>query len=447
MKTTHLAVCLAVIVFALAASAAPPTVCGGNSCGPNCTIVTHTDQTSGKTIWRLKNDTKHEHNIYYYRDAWNANNTKMVAVHMDQFQQNWTLHLYDEHACYLGQAFTLNDYDWRVVWDKTDSNIMYSIKGNVLYKLNTSTFPVTPTALKTFDNLTEGYPLTNGVSLNQAGTRILVTTQINGSGQTRLNTFDLPGMTNPRVIVIDNIDPSTPNCAINTDKIRYTGYQNRVHAGCNVPLLTLCACGGPQSGYEKVRIYDDVTGQLVKSYGSSLNFGHLAYSAEGHFGYYRYNPSGDGSMEIRVCDTLSAAVCGSQPFGTSTSDDKIVLSPTGAQMTDVQSLHLNWGSAVTGRNMWMIASFYPKTVATPTTDPTWYHDEILKINHKASPVTYSVLGHSRTLYEGQWFWTMTVGAINKDGTKITFNSDRRWDTKNVTPAPPLGTIDVHILYP
>ena len=58
-------------------------------------IVDYTDPAYGARIRQLRKDDGHEHNLYYYRDPWNADGTRMLAVQSDLDQKHWHECLYD----------------------------------------------------------------------------------------------------------------------------------------------------------------------------------------------------------------------------------------------------------------------------------------------------------------------------------------------------------------
>ncbi len=459
MKHVQFSVCLGIALFTCVASAQPP-VCGGNSCGPNCTIVTHTDQTTGKTIWRFKKDDSHDHFLYVYREPWNADSTRMVGIQTSYYETDWKVVMFDQNGCFVKELFPISLYDWKLAWDKTDPNILYTTYSYTVYKINVNTDPITVTTLKTFTEA-EGWTESSGVSVNRYGTRLLVVTSDPASEYKKVNvrTFALPSMTTPRVFQVDKVDPAVAYCNVDVGKIRYTGHLNDINTHCGRGIISDCGCGktgcacGPLGLAYAIRTFDD-TGTPLRTYGTSGDvptFGHTAYSPNGHLGYEKYQNGVTGALEIRVCNTLTAANCGSLPFGQDSTDDKIVFTATSVQMSEVQTLHLHWPSAQVYDPMWLIASFSPRKAAVEgVTDPTWLHDEIYKITHTgAGSPTTTLLAHSRTVDEpgGQpSFWMQANANSNKDGTKINFNSDRRWDEVN-PPYTPVATTDLHILYP
>ena len=79
--------------------------------------VDFVDPDYGGRIRQLVKPDGHEHNLYYDRDPWNADQSYMLGIQSDLQQKNWNVILYDGDGCFLGSLFPISQYDWRLVWD------------------------------------------------------------------------------------------------------------------------------------------------------------------------------------------------------------------------------------------------------------------------------------------------------------------------------------------
>lgn len=348
----------------------------------------YADPTYGGRIRQMEKPDGHEHNLYYYRDPWNADSTLMVGIHSDLKQQNWQVVLSTGEGCFLKTLFPISRFDWRVVWDRHDPEIFYTLKGSQLYSFNVNAGHAR--LLKSFAPL--GMK-PNGPSLNQAGDRILV---ITSDGVFR--SYHLPEMDNERTFSIDL-------AAVRWDKPRYIGHRNFIVASC------------PKG----VAIYDD-TGALVHMFEGVGAGGHHDFSSDGKWAYFTLWGRGK---------PLAAHV-----VNIDGSDDRVVFRVPESEMRFVQNLHLAWPSGV---NDSFIASFFPNARNLPG-KYTPYLDEIVEVRLDG---THRILARSGTAYSapkprsgGQedMFWAQPLARPNADGTRISFNSNRS------------GTIDQYILF-
>jgi hypothetical protein len=78
------------------------------------TIVDYSDPTYGGRIRQLRKDDGHEHNLYYYRDPWNADGSALLGIQSDLQQKNWHVVLYDGDGHFLNDLFSVDQYDWRL---------------------------------------------------------------------------------------------------------------------------------------------------------------------------------------------------------------------------------------------------------------------------------------------------------------------------------------------
>ena len=127
------------------------------------------DPVYGSKITEMLSPGRNDHNLYYHRDPWNADNSYLLGIDSDSDSRNWSVILYDGRGCFIKRLFTIDQFDWRLVWDRHDPNTLYTWRGTQLYR-----FDVTNNRaqlLKSF--AVQLRP--NGPSLNQTGDRILAT--------------------------------------------------------------------------------------------------------------------------------------------------------------------------------------------------------------------------------------------------------------------------------
>jgi len=74
----------------------PPPPPSPSTCADS---VDYIDSTYGYRVRQLATADAHEHNIYYPRNVWNADNSLMVGVHSDLEQKNWRIVLYNGAGC------------------------------------------------------------------------------------------------------------------------------------------------------------------------------------------------------------------------------------------------------------------------------------------------------------------------------------------------------------
>lgn len=362
---------------------------------PQIEIVDQRDAASGLRVRQLRKDDGHEHNLYYSRNPWNADGSRFVAIHSDLDQKNWRVALCDGDGRFLKYLFTPAEYDWRIVWDRHDPDVLYTTratsivrfrvstgKGEVLTKLSK---PLRPT----------------GVSLNQKGDRILVAT-----ADWTFHSFALPGMTDERTF-----RPAVPK-DYNSDKPAYTGHRDTVHVNFT---------DGPRQG---ILVYTD-TGELVHEFKDIGGGGHFDFLPDGKLAYFKMPPAGTGNaraLEIHVVNLDG-------------SDDRIVFRAAAEKMRFVQNLHVSWPDNVSDR---FVASLFPNASNLPPAYAPLL-DEILmiKLDGTHRVLARSQTAHSRAAGRGQagdMFWAQPLASPSADGRRIAFNSNRS------------GTVDSCILY-
>lgn len=366
--------------------------------GPTVTIVDRVDVTYGAKIRQLRNDDGHEHNLYYIRNPWNADGTRMVVIHSDLAQKNWRVALYDGDGRFLKYLFTPAEYDWRIVWDRRDPDVFYTSRGASLYRYRVSTGRAE--LLQKFASALKP----TGASLNQAGDRILAAT-----ADWRFHSIALADPKEERTF-----RPAVPK-GYNSDKPGYTGYANTIH----VPYSSGDGSGGG------ILIYKD-TGELVHEFKGLGAGGHYDFSPAGRLAYFRlprFGPAGENDpLEIHVVNLDG-------------SDDRVLFTAPRAQTRLVQNLHLSWPDGVTD---WFVASLFPNASKLPKTYAPLL-DEIIRVNLDG---THQILARSETAHSragdfggvGDMFWAQPLASPSADGRRIAFNSIRG------------RTIDVCILY-
>ncbi|MBI3952142.1 MAG: hypothetical protein HY314_16970 [Acidobacteria bacterium] len=358
--------------------------------------VDYIDPTYGSRIRQLEKPDGHEHNLYHYRDPWNANNTYMVGVQSDRQQQNWRVVLYDGDGCFIKQLWTLDQYDWRLVWDRHDPDILYTWKFSDLYRYNVVSGMAE--LLKSFAPLRISPA---GPSVNQAGDRILVITN-DGA----FHSYYLPDMQDERTF-----RPSFPaGCSPSADnKERYIGYKNYI----------VTACFSNDGATRAMFIYDD-TGVLFHQF-DGLAHGHADFSPDGKFAYPRMWDGGRGGASSSPLEVHVVNIDGT--------NDQALYSIPQSQAKYVQNFHITWPKRV---NDWLIVSLFPSAGNLP---PTYAPplDEILLVHTDG---TYEFLARTGTSIttRGEMFWAEPLASPSSDGKRVSFNSNRS------------GTIDQCILF-
>ena len=380
---TGIATCANAWLFA----AAPPIA------APKIEIVEQRDPASGLRVRQLRKDDGHEHNLYYNRNPWNADGSRIVAIHSDLDQKNWRVALCDGDGRFLKYLFTPGEYDWRIAWDRNDPDVLYTTHATAIvrYRVSTGKGEVLTKLAK---------PLRpTGVSLNQKGDRILVATT-----DWTFHSFALPGMTDERTF-----RPDLPK-GYNSDKPAYTGHGDTVHLNFSDP---------PRQG---VAVYTD-TGELVHEFKDIGGGGHYDFSPDGRLAYFKMPGAGNArSLEIHVVNLDG-------------SDDRIVFSAAREKMRFVQNLHVSWPDKASD---WFVASLFPNASNLPATYAPLL-DEILmiKLDGTHRVLARSQTAHSRAAGKGQagdMFWAQPLASPSADGRRIAFNSNRS------------GTVDSCILY-
>lgn len=395
------------------------------------------DETYGARVRQIQSAAdRSKHNIYYHRNPWNADNTRMVGIDSASDGSKWRVVLYDGDGCFIKKLFPITQYDWRIVWDRTNPEVFYTTKGPNLYRYYVTSGKAT--LLKSFAPLRLR---PSGPSLNQAGDRILVVTFDGRKNVFR--SYRLPDMRDER-----HFEARYPDgCKKDWDDERYTGYKGQIVTACQNPGTIL--------------VYED-TGRLVHQFDGIGGGGHWDFSPDGKLAYLKMPRSGyrtvrkvGGLMEdARVRRNRTAAAgdnriakrrqraatreeSGSsraagrrEPLEihvveTDGSEDRVVYSVLGAQARYVDNFHLSWPDKVTD---WFIASFFPSAGNLPSVYAAPM-DEIVQITVSGE---HRFLARTKTSIRARRtdFWSQPLASPSSDGSRVSFNSNRSGRTEH-----------------
>lgn len=383
------------------------------------------DPTYGTHFRQLYNPYGNEHNLYHYRDVFNADNSYMLGLQSDQSGKvPYHVVLYTGNGKFIRTLFRIgredNMYSWKLVWDRRDPKFLYTYNNKdgvgKLVKFNVDTKEVT--VLKTFDQLIGGEA---GLTLNQAGDRILVAYGFekakNKKNMPVIHTFHLPDMTDERSFVPELPDfclESKGACNIGGDKIRYIGYKNYISYSVKQNWVDgMGKTGGPKS---RAYIYDD-TGIIYRQY-EGMGFGHTDCSPDGKFPYYS-----DHHQKVHILD-----------FENNT--DKVVFEVSKKKPMKTKFMHITWPDNVKD---WFILAITPNPGFSGSYKAPF--DEIMQVY---------VDGKTKILARGgnrqsKNFWAQSQPSVSADGSRISFNSNWSIGVKGFG-GKSSGTIDQNILY-
>ncbi|MDP3000436.1 MAG: hypothetical protein Q8N47_23330 [Bryobacterales bacterium] len=358
-----------------------------NAAAVDCSATADSaDPTYGGRVRQLVKPDGHEHNLYYDRNVWNADNSYMLGVYSDLDQRNWRVVLYNGDGCYIKDLFSIEEFDWRLTWDRKDPEILYTWSGSNLYRYNVTSGEAV--RLKSFAPLTFKPA---GPSLNQTGDRILMVTS-DGA----FHSFALPDMTDERAFKPE----FPPGCEFASDKPRYIGYSNYIVAYCN------------SANTQAVDVYDD-TGERLHRFENVGGGGHHDFSPNGKWVYFTLWGR-DKPLEIHVVNI----------DGT---DDRVLYSVPAEKLRNVQNLHLAWPARATD---WFLASFFPPAASIPLQySPMQDEIVLIKLDGTVKPLARSGTAVTRDL-----FWAQPLARPSADGSRASFNSNRS------------GSVDQFILY-
>jgi hypothetical protein len=361
--------------------------------------VDYADPAYGGRVRQLLKADGHEHNLYYDRNPWNADASRMLGVQSNLEQKNWRVVLYDGDGCFIRELFGIDRYDWRLAWDRRDPDTLYTWRGSNLYS-----FSVTAGSAKLLKSFAPMGLNPNGPSLNQSGDRILVVTS-----DKVFHSYRLPDMSEER-----SFAPELPaGCGVSWDKPRYIGYKNYLFVSCNTADMSEV----------HTYIYED-SGRLLHRF-DGISAGHTDFSPDGKWAYFKMSGISRGvaaPLEIHVVNI----------DGT---DDRTLLSIPQREARYVQNLHLAWPSR---GGPWFIASFFPSADNLPASYAPPL-DEMVLIRLDG---TRTFLARTGTAYASagrrsgssqDTFWAQPLARPSADGRRISFNSNRS------------GTIDQFVL--
>jgi hypothetical protein len=343
----------------------------------------YSDSTYGVKVRRLKQLDKHLHNIYYHRNPWSADNTYMIGIQSDLEGRDWRVILYDGNGCFLKELFAISEYDWRLVWDRNNPEILYTWKGTNVYRYNVVTRKAD--LLKSFASSNLQIKPT-GLSLNQAGDRMLVITS-----DATFRSYRLPDMQQER-----SFKATYPSgCRTAWKDERYIGYRNYISTACN----------SQDASVQGISVYDD-DGALVHHFEGIGGGGHYDFSPDGRLAYFKMWRSGN-PLQIHVVDL----------DGTK---DRVLYSIPQSQARYVQNLHLSWPDRV---NDWFVVSFFPSAQRLP---PSYSPplDEIVLINASSSSYKFLARTHTSITTRREAFWAEPLASPSSDGSRVSFNSNR-----------------------
>ena len=150
----------------------------------------------------------------------------MVAAWEDLVPSNWDLVLLDRYGCYVQTLFPVNQYDWRLVWDRDDPEILYTWHGKTLYRFNVTTGMATP--VKTFS----APLLAPGPSINQDNTKMLVLTGEPIPVLRVLRMSDWTEVASFSITKDGKTFKGTTDCQTGWKDERFIGYQDHIYVAC-----------------------------------------------------------------------------------------------------------------------------------------------------------------------------------------------------------------------
>jgi hypothetical protein len=360
--------------------------------------VDYQDPTYGAQVRRLKKSGGHEHGLYHHRNPWNADSSAMVAAWETPTSSNWTLVLLDRYGCYLQTLFAVNQYDWRLVWDREDPDIFYTWHGKTVYRYNVTTEVATP--VKTFS----APLLSSGVSLSQDNAKLLVITGESVPTLRVLRVSDWAEVAKFTITKDGKNFKGTTDCQANWQDARFIGHGDYVYA----------ACRGKTTATRLVRIFNG-SGALHHEFSGAKYSDHSDFSPDGRYAYFE----GGNGVRIHVVDI----------DGT---NDTIVFNAPKADVQSIQNLHISWPDRVPD---YFFVSFFP-SADEPAPPDAPLSDEVMIVHTSGSAVALA-----RTYGSSKPFWSQGLASPNADGTLVSFSSNRCPDASE----PCANTIDLHIV--
>lgn len=391
----------------LALAALPtPAASGADSAARR--FIDFSDPTYGGRIRQIFNPSGNEHNLYHYRSVFNADNSRIIGIEQPKGSSDYHVTLYDGDGRWLRPMFTQAEYDWNLVWDRSNPRIFYTRKGGTLFRYEADAGA--PAVLKRFDKpaIVNG---PSGLSLNQKGDRLLVRMADNS-----VRNFRLPALDDERICRVAIPD----GWIANWDKLRFTGHQD-YFALTLEQKQPLPAGVRPKPAF--TRIYDGATGELFHTH-EAVNVGHHDFSPDGKFAYVDGQFNQTGGMVVRVVNL----------DGT---DNRVVFTAPLEKLRYVRNYHITWAAGVAD---WFLLSFFPQTGRLPPKyEP--YLDEMVQVFTDGRS---KLLARTGTTCAAD-FWAQPQQSISRDGTRVLFNSNGSCAVGRIG-LEGSGTIDACILY-
>lgn len=361
------------------------------------TIHDFTDPTYGGRVRQILNPAGDEHNLYHYRCAFNADNSRLLAIHTPKGSKDYIVCLYDGDGRFLKRLFTVPAYDWRVAWNRRDPKIFYTWKGSTVYQYDVEANRATP--LRTFTHPAIASP--SGLSLNERGDRLLLRMT-----DKTVRTYRLPTLDDERICRIEIPDGGYANW----DKLRFTGHKDYF------------ALQIVQKQSSVTRIYDGLTGKLFHAL-EGVGVGHSDFSPDGKFAYIEsFHPAAD--LRIRVVNL----------DGT---ENRVVFTAPREKLRYVRNYHITWPAGVRD---WFLLSFFPQTGRLPPRYEPWL-DELVQVfvegRHKVLARTGTTCGAN--------FWAQPQQSPSADGSRVLFHSNGTCTVGRIGQKTS-STIDLCLLY-
>jgi hypothetical protein len=394
--------------FLLLAAALPGCFLGAADPPPDeIRMIDFNDPTYGSRVRQIFNPGGDEHDLYHYRSVFNSDNSRILGIETPKGSKDYVVTLYDGTGKRLKRLFTQAEYDWRAAWDRHDPRFLYTRRASTVYRYDVETAQAE--ALKTFEK--PALAPTCGLSLNQAGDRILL---LRGGNSVR--TYRLPAMDDERITTVE----IPTGWYANWDKLRFTGHKDTFAVTFEAKQPNN---GGPPAERPFTRIYDAATGQL-RSTLKGIWVGHHDFSADGHFAYVEGNFNRGPEMKIHVVDLDG-------------NDDRVVFTASQEKLRFVRNYHITWPAGV---NDWFLLSFFPQTGRLPADYEPWL-DELVQVHRDGH---HKILARTGTTC-GANFWEQPQQSVSADGTRVLFHSNGACSVGRIGQQSS-GTLDQCILY-
>jgi hypothetical protein len=384
---------------------------------PCAQAVDFEDPAYGGRIRQINRPEGQEHNHYYWRNVFNADNTFMSGIRHPTGGA-YQVVLYDGNGCFLKALYT-NTFNWQIAWSRTDPKIFYTNAGARFFAYDVVASKAT--LLKDVSAQYAYVSQSGGLSLNQAGDRVLMVVEEKSTARRGVLTYQLPGMTSPRFVPFF---PSLPvvsgfQCYPWLDDVRYTGYLDQVGIPCGNKEA-------PAPLFMQVVITD--TGQLIRRFTGGRFVNHYDFSPTGKLATYD-RPG--GGLRILVTDIA-------------TGQETVVHQHT-APIKNVGNLHLNWPDKVGG---WLVVGLFQNNVPASKPPPSPYAppmDELIQVFASGAPAKVLARTGSAREFKGS-FWSQTQPSPSADGSRISFGSSCYNPTTQPLGCVPNGTIDQYVLF-